>query len=110
MTASSKEEAVKIVRILLEEHLIVCANILDSVSSFFWWQGNIEEEKEVIVIMKSQQNLFKSISNRVTQLHSYNIPEILGVPIVEGLQSYMDWMKDCLNPVIKDDQETIEKS
>ena len=52
MTANSKEEAVKIVRTLLEEHLIACANIIDSVSSFFWWQGKIEEEKEVLV----QQN------------------------------------------------------
>jgi len=99
MTASSREEAVKIVRTLLEERLIACANIMDPVSSFFWWQGKIEEEKEALVIMKSHENLFKKLSKRVTELHSYDVPEILALPIVEGSQSYLDWMKACLEPV-----------
>jgi periplasmic divalent cation tolerance protein len=99
MTASNKEEAVKIVRTLLEERLIACANIIDSVSSFFWWKEKIEEEKELLVIMKSHQELFEKLSKRVTELHSYNVPEILALPIAEGSQSYLDWMKACLKPV-----------
>ena len=99
MTASKKEEAVKIVRSLLEERLIACANIMDSVSSFFWWQGIIEEEKEVLVIMKSHESLFKKLSKRVTDLHSYDTPEILALPIVNGSASYLDWMKACLESV-----------
>ena len=99
MTAPNKEEAVKIVRTLLEERLIACANIMDPVSSLFWWQGKIEEEKEVLVLMKSNENLFKKLSKRVTELHSYDVPEILALPIVEGSQSYLDWMKACLEPV-----------
>lgn len=97
MTASNKKEAVKIVRTLLEERLIACANILDSVSSFFWWQGKIDEEKEVLVIMKSNENLFEKLSKRVIELHSYDVPEILAIPIVNGSQSYLDWMKATLN-------------
>lgn len=99
MTASNKEEATKIVRILLEERLIACANIMDSVSSFFWWQRKIEEEKEILVIMKSHEDLFKKLSKRVTELHSYDTPEILALPIVNGSQAYLDWMKTCLEPV-----------
>ena len=99
MTASTKEEAVRIVRALLEERLIACANIMDPVSSFFWWQGKIEEEKEVLVIMKSHETLFKKLSKRVMELHSYDTPEILAIPIVNGSQSYLDWMKTCLEPV-----------
>ena len=99
MTASNKEEATKIVRILLEERLIACANIIDSVSSFFWWQRKIEEEKEILVIMKSHEDLFKKLSKRVTELHSYDTPEILALPIVNGSQAYLDWMKTCLEPV-----------
>ncbi len=99
MTAPNKEEAEKIVRTVLEERLIACGNILDSVSSLFWWQGKIEEEKEVLVLMKSHENLFKKLSKRVTELHSYDVPEILALPIVEGSQSYLDWMKACLEPV-----------
>jgi len=99
MTASNREEAVKIVRTLLEERLIACANIMDPVSSFFWWKGKIEEEKEVLAIMKSHETLFKKLSKRVTELHSYDIPEILALPIVDGSASYLDWMKACLEPV-----------
>ena len=99
MTAPNREEAVKIVRTLLEERLIACANIIDSVSSFFWWQGKIEDEKEVLVIMKSHEKLFKKLSERVTELHSYDVPEILALPIVDGSSSYLDWMKSCLEPV-----------
>ena len=99
MTASNREEAVKIVRTLLEERLIACGNIMDPVSSFFWWKGKIEEEKEVLVIMKSHETLFKKLSKRVTELHSYDIPEILALPIVDGSASYLDWIKVCLEPV-----------
>jgi periplasmic divalent cation tolerance protein len=99
MTASSREEAVKIVRVLLEERLIACGNIVDSVSSLFWWRGKIEEEKEVLVIMKSDEKLFKKLSKRVMELHSYDVPEILALPIVDGSSSYLEWLKNCLEPV-----------
>jgi periplasmic divalent cation tolerance protein len=99
MTAPNKEEAVKIVRALLEEKLIACANIIDAVSSFFWWQGKIEQEEEVLAIMKSHEDLFEKLSERVTELHSYDVPEVLALPIVAGSSSYLDWLKDCLEPV-----------
>lgn len=99
MTAPNREEAAKIVRTLLEEKLIACGNIVDSVSSFFWWKGKIEEEKEILVIMKSNEKLFKKLSKRVTELHSYDVPEILALPIVDGSSSYLDWLKGCLEPV-----------
>jgi periplasmic divalent cation tolerance protein len=99
MTAPNREEAVKIVRVLLEERLIACGNIVDSVSSFFWWRGKIEEEKEVLVIMKSDEKLFKKLSKRVMELHSYDVPEILALPIVDGSSSYLEWLKNCLEPV-----------
>ena len=66
MTASNQEEAKKIVNtLLLEERLIACANIINSISSFFWWQGKIETEKEAFVIMKSHESLFNKISQRI---------------------------------------------
>jgi periplasmic divalent cation tolerance protein len=97
MTASSKDEAKKIVRSLLEKKLIACANIIDSVSSVFWWQDRIEEEKEVLVIMKSHKELFNKVSKKVKELHSYDTPEILALPIVDGSSQYLEWMKKVLN-------------
>jgi periplasmic divalent cation tolerance protein len=103
MTASNKEEAIKIVRILLEEKLVACANMIEAVSSFYWWKGTIEEDKEVLVIMKSHKNLFQKISSRIIKLHSYDVPEILAIPIVDGSSSYLDWMKVYLEPVNLDE-------
>jgi periplasmic divalent cation tolerance protein len=99
MTAGSREEAEKIVRTLLEEKLIACGNVVDSVSSLFWWRGEIEEEEEVLVIMKSSEKLFKKLSERVTELHSYDVPEVLALPIVDGSSSYLEWLKGCLEAV-----------
>ena len=99
MTASNREEAVKIVRVLLEERLIACGNLVDGVSSFFWWKGAIEEEKEVLAIMKSDEECFKKLSERIAELHSYDVPEVLAVPVVDGLPSYLDWLKGCFESV-----------
>lgn len=97
MTASNKDEAKNIVQVLLEEKYIVCANLIENVTSFFWWKGKIDEEKEVLVLMKSTKNHFKQLSKRVTDLHSYEVPEIVCIPIIDGSSSYLDWMKSLLD-------------
>ena len=99
VTVGNRQEAEKIVRVLLKERLIACGNIINNVSSLFWWQDKIEEEKEVLVIMKSHGRLFKKLSKRIMELHSYDVPEILTVPVVDGSQAYLDWMKAALEPV-----------
>jgi periplasmic divalent cation tolerance protein len=95
MTTSNCIEAEKIVQILLKERLIACANIISSVSSFFWWEEKITKENEVFVIMKSKVTLFNKLENRINTLHSYEIPEVLALPIVSGSESYLKWMKSC---------------
>jgi periplasmic divalent cation tolerance protein len=97
MTASDKKEASKIVRRLLNERLIACANIVGPVSSLFWWQGKIDEASEFLVIMKSRKDLFKRLSEKVKETHSYEVPEILELPITEGLPSYLGWMSASLH-------------
>ena len=96
MTASSKKEAEDITHKLLEERLIACANIVDTVSSLFWWKQKIEQENETLVVMKSSEKMFKQLTQRIQELHSYEVPEILALPIVAGSQSYLDWMKGNL--------------
>ncbi|MBN2261202.1 MAG: divalent-cation tolerance protein CutA [Clostridiales bacterium] len=96
MTASSKKEAENITQKLLEERLIACANIVDNVTSLFWWKEKIEQENETLVVMKSSEKMFKQLIQRIQELHSYEVPEILALPIVAGSQSYLDWMKGNL--------------
>ncbi|MBE0512234.1 divalent-cation tolerance protein CutA [Candidatus Bathyarchaeota archaeon] len=102
ITTPNKEEAVKIVRSLLEERLIACANILGPVSSLFWWQGKIDEENEFLVFMKSHKTLFERLSERVMEIHSYDVPEIIALPIIEGSPPYLDWLRASLQPVSED--------
>jgi len=99
MTASNKKEAESITHQLLEDRLIACANILGSVSSLFWWKEKIEQENESLVLMKSNEKLFKPLVQRIKELHSYEVPEILAIPIVAGSESYLSWMKINLETV-----------
>ena len=92
MTVPDEKEATKIVRSLLQERLIACANIVGPVSSLFWWEGKIDKASEFLVIMKSRKNLFKKLSERVKELHSYEVPEVIALPVIEGLPSYLNWL------------------
>ncbi|MFQ6080056.1 MAG: divalent-cation tolerance protein CutA [Candidatus Bathyarchaeia archaeon] len=99
MTAADKEEALKIVHRLLSERLIACANIVGPVSSLFWWEGKIDEADEFLVFMKSKKELFKRLSERAKEIHSYQVPEIIALPVIEGLPSYLDWLGASLQSV-----------
>ncbi|RLI43026.1 divalent-cation tolerance protein CutA [Candidatus Bathyarchaeota archaeon] len=96
MTVSDKKEATKIAHSLLKERLIACANIVGPVSSLFWWEGKIDKASEFLVIMKSRKSLFKKLSEKVKELHSYEVPEVIAFPITEGLPSYLNWLDTSL--------------
>ena len=98
VTTSSKSEADNLVQKLLEEKLIACANVLGPVSSHFHWNGKVERSKEFLVLMKSRLNLFDTVSEQVKALHSYEIPEILALPIVAGSKAYLEWLEKSLHP------------
>lgn len=97
VTAKDKQEAQKIARRLVEDKLIACANIVDGVKSVFWWQGKTDEADETLLIMKSEKRFFKKIAAAVKALHSYDLPEVIALPIVEGSADYLKWMKESLS-------------
>ena len=92
VTAKDKKEATTIAKGLLEAKLIACANIIDGVQSLFWWQGKIDSLKEVVMVLKTKKNLFKKVLTRVKALHSYQTPEIIALPIVNGSEDYLKWI------------------
>jgi len=92
MTASSPEEADLISNSLLEKKLIACSNIINNMKSTFWWKGNIQNENEVMIIAKSTKAHLDNIIADVKSLHSYDVPEILAIPILGGNPDYLDWM------------------
>ncbi len=98
VTAKDREEAEKISKKLVEERLIACANIVSPVTSFFYWVGNLERAEECLVVMKSRRDLFEEVEGHVRRLHSYEVPEVLALPIVDGSKAYLDWMGLALKP------------
>jgi periplasmic divalent cation tolerance protein len=96
VTCASKAEAEKIAKTLLSERLIACANITGPVTSHFHWKEKIDVAEEFLMIMKSRVDLFAALEGLVRALHSYEVPEILAVPIVEGSEAYFDWMNKVL--------------
>lgn len=94
--AANREEAKKIAHCLLNEKLIACANISGPVHSLFWWAGKIEEAEEYVILMKTRADLFKRLSERVKALHSYEVPEIIALPITEGFKPYIEWLNNNL--------------
>ena len=94
ITASSEEEAAKIARALLEARLAGCVNIIKNIRSIYSWQGKIEDEPEVLMIVKTQKSLFDSLTKKVEGLHSYKVPEIIVLPIVEGSKDYLKWLRE----------------
>lgn len=96
VTTANREEAEKIARYLLDEKLIASANIIGPVLSLFWWTGKVESAEEHVLLMKSRIDLFEKLSETIKALHSYEVPEIIALPIGKGSRTYMEWLKSCL--------------
>jgi periplasmic divalent cation tolerance protein len=95
-TASDKDEANSLVERLVGEKLVACANVIDGVSSTYWWRGKIERASEVIIVMKTSREKLDRLIDRIRELHSYEVPEIIAVPIERGLPEYLGWIRGSL--------------
>ena len=92
VTAASEEEAASIGQTIVGERLAACVNIIRSVRSIYRWQGRIEDQQEVLMILKTRKVLFERLQERVKELHSYSVPEIIALPILEGSKQYLNWL------------------
>jgi len=94
VTCSSEEEATKIANALVEGRLAACANIISPVRSIYRWEGKVWDEKEWMLIIKTLKTRFEALEKKVKSLHSYSVPEIIALPIVEGSASYLKWIEE----------------
>ncbi len=92
ITASTREEAQKIGRTLVEERLFACSNLISPVQSIFHWEGKVNDENEVLIVAKTKTGLSDDIIKRVKELHSYTVPEVLFLPILCGSEDYLNWV------------------
>ncbi|MGB7574410.1 MAG: divalent-cation tolerance protein CutA [Thermodesulfobacteriota bacterium] len=94
VTCGSEEEALKIANALVESRLAACVNVVAPIRSIYRWEGRIWDEKEWLLIIKTQKNRFEELEKKIKSLHSYSVPEIVSVPIVEGSSSYLNWISE----------------
>lgn len=92
ITASSREEAETIGRALVEERLAACANLIPGVTSIYTWEGKTCESAEVLIEVKTLASRFEALASRVRKIHSYEVPEIVAFPLVEGSRPYLEWV------------------
>ncbi len=94
VVCGSEEEALQIARSLVEERLAACVNLISPVRSIYRWEGKIWDEKEWLLLIKTGRERFEKLENKVKSLHSYSVPEIIALPIVEGSTAYLNWVKE----------------
>lgn len=93
-TVDNLESAKKIARIVVEERLAVCANIMQGLSSIYHWKGEIVEDSECLLILKTKATLFEVLKNKILEIHPYEVPEIISLGIDNGFDKYLDWIKE----------------
>lgn len=95
-TTSSREEAHAIARALVEGRLAACVNIVGPIESVYRWKGEIEQSQEFLMLIKTTAERFNAVRERLRELHSYEVPELIQLPIENGLPDYLNWIADSV--------------
>lgn len=96
VTCSSLEEGAKIAQSLVEKRLAACVNISSPIRSFYRWEGKIRDEQEYMLFIKTARGLFGELRLEVERLHSYHVPEVICLAIVDGAANYLNWIAESV--------------
>ena len=96
VTAGNADEAKRIARALVEQRLAACVNLMNPVESVYRWEGKVAEDAEVLLVVKTSRALFGEVRRVVEQLHSYHVPEVICLPIIDGSPNYLNWLAESL--------------
>jgi periplasmic divalent cation tolerance protein len=91
-TASSEAEAARIATTVVDERLAACANIVPKIRSIYRWQGTVEDEAESLVFLKTRAKCVEALIARIGELHTYEVPDVVALPIEAGHRPYLDWV------------------
>ena len=93
-TFPDAETARRIARQLVEEHCAACANILPGIESIYWWKEKVENAHETLVLFKTTADRYAALERTLKQLHPYEVPEIVALPVAHGLPGYLRWVSE----------------
>jgi periplasmic divalent cation tolerance protein len=97
-TCDSEDEAAQVARALVEKRLAACVNIIAGARSIYRWKDSIEDSPEWLLVIKSRRGLFDSLRAEIAKLHTYEVPEVIALPVVEGSETYLAWLDRELAP------------
>ena len=96
VTGGNARECARIARHLLDRRLIACANLVPQIRSLYTWKGKIADEKECLMLLKSSRERFPALQAEIEKLHSYSVPEIMALPVIDGSPNYLDWIAESV--------------
>jgi periplasmic divalent cation tolerance protein len=92
MTAGSQEEAERIAQVLVSEMLAACVNVVPGITSVYRWEGEVHRDSEWLLVAKSRRDVLDDLIRRVQALHSYDVPEVIALPLAGGNEAYLRWV------------------
>ena len=92
-TCASEEEAARLARSLVDERLAACVSVVPRIRSYYRWKGAIESADEFLLVIKTSRPLFPALSTALQKAHSYEVPEVIALPVVDGSPNYLDWLE-----------------
>ena len=95
-TCSSPAEGEKLARLLLDAHLAACVNVVAGVRSYYHWKGDLESSEECLLVIKSARRLMPELTGALEAAHSYQVPEVLALPVIDGAVKYLNWLEKNL--------------
>jgi len=99
--AGSEKEAAIIARALVEERLAACVNLIGPVRSIYRWRGAVEDAREYLLMIKTRARLYPKVEQRVRELHSYAVPEVIALPLAHGSRPYLEWLFKSTAPTTR---------
>ena len=97
ITVPNEQEAEKIAKALVEQNIVGCVNIIPKIRSIYLWEGDICDDSELLLIAKTKKEAFNVLKNTVQELHSYDVPEIILLPIEKASENYAKWLDECVS-------------
>jgi periplasmic divalent cation tolerance protein len=98
VTAPTADAAATLARALVEEGLAACGNVVPAIRSIYRWEGKVQDEPEALLVLKTERRLVPAVKARLPELHPYQVPELLVLPVEDGLAPYLEWVGASVRP------------